>query len=62
MARATEEAAIEPVRVVIEFEQAEFVKLNKACRTIAPADFLRALALERIATAPTTKSAEPGRS
>ena len=36
---------------VVELEQADFAVLNKACGRIAPQDFLRLVALERIAAA-----------
>jgi hypothetical protein len=60
--RQKQEAAIEPVRVVIEFEQSDFAQLNKFCGRIAPADYLKLIALERIATTPTRRSAEQARS
>jgi hypothetical protein len=47
--RHKQEAAIEPVRVVVELQQADFARLNKICGRIAPQDFLRLVALERIA-------------
>jgi hypothetical protein len=49
--RHKREAAIEPIRVVIELEQSDFARLNKACGRIAPADFLKVIALERIGKA-----------
>jgi hypothetical protein len=49
--RHKQQAAIEPVRVVLELERADVAKLNKICGRIAPQDFLRLVALERIAEA-----------
>jgi hypothetical protein len=45
MLRSHRAAALEPVRVVVEFEQAEFSAIDRASGTMAPADFLRLVAL-----------------
>jgi hypothetical protein len=46
--RSKAEIALEPVRVVVEFDQAEFAELNKRARYDSPALYLRALALREL--------------
>jgi len=45
MIRGRREAALEPVRVVVELRREEFQALNDASGRVAPADFLRLVAL-----------------
>jgi hypothetical protein len=45
MTRGRREAALEPVRVVVELRREEFQALNEASGRVAPADFLRLVAL-----------------
>jgi hypothetical protein len=52
MIRSAAEIALEPIKVVVEFEQAEFKALNKLARYDSPADYLKALALRVIAVSP----------
>jgi hypothetical protein len=49
MIRPMREVAVEPRRVVVELEPAEFEALDKACGRVAPADYLRLIALRLLA-------------
>jgi hypothetical protein len=46
--RHKQEAAIEPVRVVVEFEHGEFARLDALSRGDGASEFLRLLALQAI--------------
>jgi hypothetical protein len=46
--RSKAEIALEPIRVVVEFDQAEFKALNKRARYDSPAVYLRELALREL--------------
>jgi hypothetical protein len=50
--RSAAEAKLEPIRVVVEFDQAEFAALNKRAHYDSPAEYLRELALREIAASP----------
>jgi hypothetical protein len=45
MIRGRAQAALEPVRVVVELRQEEFQALSAASGRVAPSDFLRLVAL-----------------
>jgi hypothetical protein len=48
MIRTAAEIALEPIKVVVEFDQAEFKALNKRARYDSPADYLKLLALREL--------------
>jgi hypothetical protein len=45
MLRSQRAVALEPVRVVVELQHEQFAALSKASGRVAPADFLRLVAL-----------------
>jgi len=49
MIRATREVAVEPLRVVVELRQEEFRALSAVSGRVAPADYLRLIAVRVLA-------------
>jgi hypothetical protein len=54
--RHKREAAIEPIRVVIELDRNAFQALDKASGRLGASEYLRELALERIASTETART------
>jgi hypothetical protein len=49
MIRSLAEIKLEPIRIIVAFDRSEFPLVDRAARDQAPSDWLRELALEKVA-------------